>query len=100
MWVAVRYRVRLHAALAGWRSAPCSSVAVAAGAVVLVLVAGAVRTATAANRYEEAQGDRYDVTMEQAEGRPRTAEVEALPAVAAVETATFLFGGDPPAAER
>ena len=89
----VRYRVGCLLR-SQWRSALLLVVAVAAiGAVVLVLAAGAVRTATAANRYEDAQGDRFDVTMEQVEGLPRTAEVEALPAVAAVETATFVFGG-------
>ena len=93
----VRYRVGCLLR-SQWRSALLLVVAVAGiGAVVLVLAGGAVRTATAADRYEEAQGDRYDVTMEQVEGLPRTSEVEALPAVAAVETATFVFGGFIPA---
>ena len=89
----VRYRVGCLLR-SQWRSALLLVVAVTViGAVVLVLAAAAVRTATAANRYEDAQGDRFDVTMEQVEGLPRTDEVEALPAVAAVETATFVFGG-------
>ena len=67
--------------------------AVAGRSVVLVLVAGAVRTRPRADRYADARGDRYDTAMEQAEGRPLTAEVEALPAVESVVAATFVFGG-------
>lgn len=64
-----------------------------AGAVVLVLVAGALRTASAPDRYSSSRGDLYDTAMEQAQGRPLTEEVEALPAVDSVVAATFVFGG-------
>lgn len=68
-----------------------------AGGVVLVLIAGTLRTASAPDRYAAARGDLYDTQMEQAEGRPLTAEVEALPAVESVVAATFFFGGILPA---
>jgi putative ABC transport system permease protein len=61
--------------------------------VVLTVAAGALRTVSAPDRYSAQQGKVYDASLEQASGQPRTAEVEALPAVAAVDTATFVFGG-------
>ena len=63
------------------------------GGLVLTLAAGVVRTTTAPDRYAEALGHRYDVSLEQFSGRPRTAEVAALPSVVAAESVTFVFGG-------
>lgn len=59
----------------------------------LVLVAGAIRTLSAPDRYTAAQDDSFDVTLEQASGRPRGQDVATLPAVRTVEAATFVFGG-------
>jgi len=90
---AVRYRVRCGLR-ADWRSALGLVLAVAlVGGLTLVLVAGARRTATAPDRYSDSRGDRFDSMMEQAEGRPLTEEVEALPAVDDVVSATFMFAG-------
>ncbi len=63
------------------------------GGVTLTLVAGALRTTTSPDRYAAARGDRYDTAMEQSQGDPLTAQVEALPTVADVASATFLFAG-------
>ncbi len=69
-----------------------AAVVAIAGGVVLTLVAGAARTLSAPDRYSSWRGDRYDAMIEQDHGPPRTAELEALPAVAAIESATFVFG--------
>lgn len=61
--------------------------------VGLLLVGGAARTLTAADRYSEARGDIYDVSIEQVSGHPRIAELLALPSVTRVDSATFVFGG-------
>jgi hypothetical protein len=66
------------------------------GAVVLALAAGAVRTLTAPDRYRDARGDVFDATLEQLHGRPRTAELLALPAVDRIDSVTFVFGGITP----
>lgn len=71
-----------------------------AGGGALLLIAGAVRTVSAPDRYSESRGDAYDIAIEQASGRPRTAELEALPATAAVETATFVFGALTPVGDK
>ena len=63
------------------------------GGLVLTLAAGVVRTTSAPDRYVEALGHPYDVSLEQFGGRPRAAEVAALPSVRAVESATFVFAG-------
>ena len=90
---AVGYRVRCGL-WADRRSALGLALLVAVvGGLTLVLVAGALRTATAPDRYSDARGDHYDSAMEQSEGRPLTEEVEALPAVEDVASATFIFAG-------
>lgn len=63
------------------------------GGLVLTLTAGVLRTVSAPERYAASLGDALDVAVEQFSGRPRTDEVAGLPAVARVETATFVFGG-------
>ncbi len=63
------------------------------GGLVLTLAAGAHRTQTVPERYAAARGDRWDTAMEQNAGVPLTEAVEALPSVAEVASATFLFGG-------
>ncbi|HEX2782841.1 MAG TPA: FtsX-like permease family protein, partial [Ilumatobacteraceae bacterium] len=68
------------------------TVAVVVG-VVLAFAAGAERTSTAADRYTSAQGGGFDGLIYQVDGRPRTAEVAALPGAASVDSATYLFGG-------
>lgn len=89
----VLYRAR-RVLRAEWLPALGLAVAVAViGGVTLALAAGVLRTATAADRYEEAQGDGFDVAIEQATGLPRADELETLPAVDSVEMATFVFGG-------
>ena len=60
---------------------------------MLTLAAGAARTRSAPDRYSSWRGARYDATLEQQHGAPRTAELRALPAVAALEQASFVFGG-------
>ncbi len=75
------------------RAVALAIVVAAVGALVLTLTAGVGRTFSAPERYRATLGDAYDVSLEQQSGRPRVAEVEALPAVAEVELATFVFGG-------
>lgn len=68
-----------------------------AGGTVLTLFAGAARTLTASDRYVASQGIVFDVLVEQPHGRPRAHDLTALPAVRAVRTITFVFGGLVPA---
>jgi hypothetical protein len=90
---AVRYRVRCLLR-SGLKAGVGLAVLVAAvGGIVLTLVAGAHRTATVADRYSDARGDRWDTQMEQGDGPALTEDVAALPAVREVVGATFLFAG-------
>ena len=52
-----------------------------------------MRTVTAAVRYVESTGPTAATSLEQLDGTPRTAEIEALPGVDSVQAATFVFGG-------
>src|SRR5947209_20459635 len=75
LWYRMRSWVRGQ-----WR-APCAVavvVAIASGAVV-TLLAGAVRTITAPDRYSSWRGRVYDVSIQQSHGPPRRAELETLP---------------------
>ncbi len=89
-----RCRFRSH-----WRAtATLAGVVAVMGGIGLTLVAGAVRTLTASDRYADARGAPYDANVQQedtGEG-PLTDEVAALPAVAGLESATFVFGGFTP----
>jgi putative ABC transport system permease protein len=67
-------------------------VAVVCG-TVLALAAGARRTSAAPDAFTAAVGGDADATVQQQSGAPRTAEVAALPGVAAVESMTFVFAG-------
>jgi hypothetical protein len=79
---------------AEWRSAVGLILVVAVvGGMVLTLAAGALRTQSAPDRFEEAYGNRYDTGLEQGSGPPLTEEIDALPAVDDVKAATFFFGG-------
>jgi FtsX-like permease family len=92
--VGVRYRVG-RVLRAQWAGTAWLGVVIAVvGAVVLVLVAGAVRTVSAPERYADFRGGGGDVvSVNQEAGAPRAAELEALPSVASVRMATFVFGG-------
>lgn len=74
-----------------------AAVVACTGAIALTLLAGALRTASAADRYSAWRGDVYDYAIEQSSGPPLTDEIAALPAVASVELAAFVFGGLIPA---
>ena len=89
----VGYRLRVWAR-ARWRATAVLVlvVAIASGAA-LVLLAGAVRTITAPDRYSSWRGAVYDVNIQQSHGPPRTAEVERLRATGRVDASTFVFGG-------
>ena len=69
----------------------CVVVAAVTG-VVLAFAAGAERTATVADRYTSTNGAGFDGTIYQNDGRPRTAEVAALPGTASAHSITFVFG--------
>lgn len=90
---------RMQSGVRGRLGAVLATALVVAGAsaAALALVAGAARTVSAPARYSTWRGATFDASLEQAAGRPRTEEVRALPAVSAVETATFVFGGVIPA---
>ncbi|MGK2947254.1 MAG: FtsX-like permease family protein [Acidimicrobiales bacterium] len=82
----------------GLRSTWPSTVGVAllvavVGTAVLTLAAGVARTLSAPDRYSASFGDDFDLSLEQFSGRPRAEEVAALPSVAGVEAASFVFGG-------
>lgn len=85
---------RLRSWLRGSRRAIAGGTALVAlvAALVLTLLAGAARTASAPDRYSHARGDQWDVTIEQQSGASREREIGELPAVADVRMATFVFG--------
>ncbi len=60
--------------------------------VVMALVAGAHRTATAPDRYTARYGAGVDVTVVQQSDRPLTDAVRKLPSVDSVDSITFVFG--------
>ena len=88
---AIAYRLRISLRRQPAALALVAVVALAA-ASVLTLTAGALRTLSASDRFERQQA-RFDVTLQQADGPPRTKEIAALPAVRSLEPATFIFGG-------
>jgi putative ABC transport system permease protein len=91
--VAVLYRFRCGLR-SQWRAPAGLAVIIAVMVgVVLTLAAGAVRTLSAADRYSSSFGGRYDASVEQIGGRPRTPEVASLAAVDEAHSATFVFGG-------
>ena len=86
---------RVRAALRR-RWAAALVVAVIVGLVsgaVLTLAAGARRTGAAPDAFTAAIGGDVDAAVQQASGRPRTAEVAAVPGVASVDAMTFAFAG-------
>ena len=90
---AVAYRLRGWVA-ARWRAVGVLAVVVGVTVgVVLLLVAGTVRTITAPTRYEQSWGAGADITLQQERGPARTDELLSLPSVASVDLATFVFGG-------
>jgi ABC-type lipoprotein release transport system permease subunit len=68
------------------------AVAAVAG-IVLTITAGAHRTATAPDRYVERASSRFDATVTQDDGPPRTSEIARLAAVDDASGFTFLFAG-------
>lgn len=89
---AVAYRMS-RVLRAQWRAMSALSLIVGTvTGVVLAFAAGAARTSSAPDRYTEASGGGFDANVQQESGRPRTAEVAALPGVSSVESVTFLFG--------
>ncbi len=90
---AVTYRLR-GALVAQWRATVWLGVIVAiAGGTVLLIASGAQRTSSAPDRYTAARGGPLDAVVTQEQGRPRTAEVAALPSASSVRAMTFVFGG-------
>src|SRR4051812_14948215 len=67
------------------------------GGLALTLVAGAMRTLSAPDRYERSLHNQFDVSLSQQQGLPLTAEISRLPAVHTVDMAVFTFGGLIPA---
>lgn len=61
-------------------------------AVVLTFAAGARRTSSAPDRYTAAVGGAFDGLIFQDHGRPRTAEIAALPGALSAQSLTFVFG--------
>ena len=64
----------------------------AVSAVVLTFAAGARRTSSAPDRYTAAVGGAFDGLIFQEHGRPRTAEIAALPGASSAASITFVFG--------
>jgi hypothetical protein len=82
-----------------WIASHVSTIVVLAVAVavvsaaVLALAAGARRTQTAPDRYQDAFGGGHDLSVAQNSGPPTTDLVAGLPAVEQVQSVTFLFYG-------
>lgn len=90
---AVAYRVRADLALRRLPTlALCVVIAVVVGAV-LAFAAGALRTATAPDRYQTRYGEGFDAQVTQYGGTPRTSEIAAMPGVDSADSVTFVFGG-------
>ena len=90
----MRYRARAWRRTHRAASALLAIAVALTGGLVLALVGGAARTASAPDRFTAAHpGADFDVTIEQGEGAPRLEELRALPALDRVEMATFVFGG-------
>ena len=90
----MRYRARAWRRTHRAASALLAIAVALTGGLVLALVGGAARTASAPDRFTAAHpGADFDVTIEQGEGAPRLDELRALPALDRVEMATFVFGG-------
>ena len=90
---AVRYRVERWLRSTVRSSALLVVVIALFAAVPLALAAGARRTATAPERFDESSGLTADVLAHQDEGPVVAGTLAELPAVRAVEGATFMFGG-------
>lgn len=89
----IRYRLQIWMRQR-WRVLAALSIVIAlAGGAALFLLAGAARTMSAPDRYTAWRGALYDVSVQQGQGRPRTAELRALPSTGRVEAVTFVFGG-------
>src|SRR5690348_1129585 len=84
-WSRIRHHVGSTMAVAG-------AMAVVTVMVVMV-VAGARRTATAPDRYTASVGGDVDALIEQRSGLPLTEQVAALPGVKDLSAYTFVFGG-------
>ena len=90
---AVGYRV-VRWLRSTWRSSALMVVVVAVMASApLALAAGARRTSTAPDRYLAWRADTVDVVAHQDDGPSLEREIAGLPAVRAVRSATFVFGG-------
>ena len=61
--------------------------------MVVVVVAGARRTATAPDRYTASVGGNVDGLIQQRSGPPLTDRIAALPGVKQLAAYTFVFGG-------
>ena len=90
---AILYRLRCSLRSSGATVAGLAAVVAVTVAVVLTLVAGAVRTLSAPDRYSASRGADFVVTVEQISGRPRTSELARLDSVEEALPATFVFGG-------
>ena len=90
---ALGYRLR-SLLRARWRTTVAVALVVGiAGGLALTLVAGALRTLSAPDRYVDTLPTDFDAELQQQEGLPRTADVAGLPAVREVRMATFVFAG-------
>ena len=82
-------RVRRHV----WATVAVTGAIAIVVAMVVVVVAGARRTATAPDRYTASVGGNVDGLVEQRSGQPLTDRIAALPGVKQVAAYTFVFGG-------
>jgi ABC-type lipoprotein release transport system permease subunit len=90
--VAILYRLRCGLRCGSTTYAGLVVVVAITFAVVVALVAGAVRTLSAPDRYSASRDGRFGASVEQISGQPRTSELERLDAVDQVQAATFVFG--------
>ena len=89
IWMRVAGRVRRRV----WATVAVSGAIAIVTAMVVVVVGGARRTATAPDRYTASIGGNVDGLVEQRSGPPLTDQVAALPGVRQVAAYTFVFGG-------
>lgn len=88
----VRYRVGSYSRRHRWQVAALTALIALVGGFVTIVAAGATRTLSAADRYEDVYGGEFDGIVEQVDGGPRDDEVRALRSVTSVVTVTFVFG--------
>jgi hypothetical protein len=92
-WAALAFRIRCWCRVSWANIVGLTATAGLLSAIVLIVAAGAARTASVPDRYQAAYGGGADLLVTQEQGPPITEMVEALPAVEWARSVTFMFAG-------